>query len=159
MKPTSWPGRIGAVSDNATHSVTYGYLDNAGLVETQTHQRGSTTIFSADKDFDGLNRLTKIDRTLGTQTVAYGYETNLADQRTKMTKTTNATEDWRWNFGYDGLGSRVAQVVVREKPVPMGFVAINDVYAKSGKPDELLQKYGLTAEAIQQAVNVSMAKK
>ena len=58
-----------------------------------------------------------------------------------------------------GLGSRVAQVVVREKPVPMGFVAINDVYAKSGKPDELLQKYGLTAEAIEQAVKVAIQKK
>jgi transketolase len=58
-----------------------------------------------------------------------------------------------------GLGSRVAQVVVREKPVPMGFVAINDVYAKSGKPDELLQKYGLTADAIEQAVKSVIGKR
>jgi transketolase len=58
-----------------------------------------------------------------------------------------------------GLGSRVAEVVAREKPVPMGFVAINDVYAKSGKPDELLQKYGLTAEAIAQAVTAAIGKK
>jgi transketolase len=58
-----------------------------------------------------------------------------------------------------GLGSRVAQVVVREKPVPMGFVAINDVYAKSGKPDELLQKYGLTADAIEQTVKSVIGKK
>jgi transketolase len=60
---------------------------------------------------------------------------------------------------HGGLGSRVAQVVVREKPVPMGFVAINDVYAKSGKPDELLQKYGLTAEAIEQAVKAAVRNK
>jgi transketolase len=53
---------------------------------------------------------------------------------------------------HGGLGSRVAQVVAREKPVPMSFIGINDVYAKSGKPDELLQRYGLTAEAIEQAV-------
>jgi transketolase len=58
-----------------------------------------------------------------------------------------------------GLGSRVAQVIVREKPVPMGFVAINDIYTKSGKPDELLQKDGLTAEAIQQAVKAAVVKK
>jgi transketolase len=58
-----------------------------------------------------------------------------------------------------GLGSRVAVVAAREKPVPMGFVAINDVYAKSGKPDELLQKYGLTAEAIEQAVKIAIGKK
>jgi transketolase len=58
-----------------------------------------------------------------------------------------------------GLGSRVAQVAAREKPVPMGFVAINDVYTKSGKPDELLQKDGLTAEAIEQAVKTAIGKK
>ncbi len=58
-----------------------------------------------------------------------------------------------------GLGSRVAQVIVREKPVPVGFVAINDIYTKSGKPDELLQKDGLTAEAIEQAVKTVIDKK
>jgi transketolase len=60
---------------------------------------------------------------------------------------------------HGGLGSRVAEVVAREKPVPMGFVAINDVYAKSGKPDELLQKYGLTAEAVEKAVKAAIGKK
>jgi len=53
----------------------------------------------------------------------------------------------------------VAQVVAREKPVPMSFIGIKDVYAKSGKPDELLQKHGLTAEAIEQAVKATVAKK
>ena len=60
---------------------------------------------------------------------------------------------------HGGLGSMVAQVVSREKPVPMLFIAINDVYTKSGKPDELLQKNGLTAEAIEQAVKAVVAKK
>ena len=60
---------------------------------------------------------------------------------------------------HGGLGSRVAQVVVREKPVPMAFIGINDVYAKSGKPDELLQRYGLTAEAIEQAVKAVVKRK
>jgi transketolase len=60
---------------------------------------------------------------------------------------------------HGGLGSRVAQVVAREKPVPMSFIGIKDVYAKSGKPDELLQKYGLTAEAIEQAVKVIVNRK
>jgi transketolase len=60
---------------------------------------------------------------------------------------------------HGGLGSRVAQVVVREKPVPMDFIGIKDVYAKSGKPDELLQRYGLTAEAIEQAVKTVIGKK
>jgi transketolase len=60
---------------------------------------------------------------------------------------------------HGGLGSMVAQVVARKKPVPMAFIGINDVYAKSGKPDELLQKHGLTAEAIEQVVKVTIAKK
>lgn len=60
---------------------------------------------------------------------------------------------------HGGLGSRVAQVVSREKPVPMSFIGINDTYAKSGKPEELLQKHGLTSEAIQQAVLGTVAKR
>ena len=47
-----------------------------------------------------------------------------------------------------GLGSAVAAVVARKKPVPMEFVNIGDRFAESGDPHGLLQKYGLTSEAI-----------
>ena len=60
---------------------------------------------------------------------------------------------------HGGLGSVVAQVVARHKPVPMEFVAIKDTYAKSGKPSELLQRYGLTAKDIEQAVHAVVEKK
>ncbi|MBI2328336.1 MAG: transketolase family protein [Chloroflexi bacterium] len=53
---------------------------------------------------------------------------------------------------HGGLGSTVARVVARHRPVPMEFVAIKDTYATSGKADELLQRYGLTAKDIGQAV-------
>ncbi|MER3440501.1 MAG: transketolase [Gemmataceae bacterium] len=52
---------------------------------------------------------------------------------------------------YGGLGSVVAQCVARHAPVPMRFVALPDTYAESGKPEELLAKYGLTADHIVQA--------
>ena len=58
-----------------------------------------------------------------------------------------------------GLGSRVAQVVAEKMPVPMSFVNLKDSYAMSGRADELLEKYGLTASAIVQAVKSVMAKK
>jgi len=58
-----------------------------------------------------------------------------------------------------GLGSRVAQVVVQYQAVPMAFVAIKDVYAKSGTSEELLQKYGLTAADIERAVKSTIGKK
>jgi len=53
---------------------------------------------------------------------------------------------------WGGLGSAVARVLARRYPVPMEFVAINDTYAESGKPEELLKKYGLTAADIARAV-------
>jgi len=58
-----------------------------------------------------------------------------------------------------GLGSIVARVVAKHQPVPMEFVAIKDTYARSGKPAELLQRYGLTAEDIGQAVRVVIKRK
>jgi len=60
---------------------------------------------------------------------------------------------------HGGLGSEVAQVVIRHCPVPMEFVAIKDTYAKSGKATELLQRYGLTAKDIEQAVRGVIKKK
>ena len=58
-----------------------------------------------------------------------------------------------------GLGSAVAQVVAERQPVPMSFIAINDTYAKSGKPTELLQEHGLTAARIEDATRSLVLKK
>ena len=60
---------------------------------------------------------------------------------------------------HGGLGSIVARVVGQHQPVPMEFVAIKDTYAKSGKPDELLQRYGLTSSDIEQAVHAVLKRK
>ena len=45
-----------------------------------------------------------------------------------------------------GLGVRVAQVVAETQPCPMEFVGIQETYAESGQPEELLEKYGLVAQ-------------
>lgn len=58
-----------------------------------------------------------------------------------------------------GLGSRVAQVVVQHRAVPMAFVAIKDIYTHSGKPEELLQQHDLTASAIEKAVKSTLLRK
>jgi transketolase len=47
-----------------------------------------------------------------------------------------------------GLGVRVAQVVAETRPCPMEFVGIQDTYAESGTPEELMEKYGLVASNI-----------
>ena len=50
-----------------------------------------------------------------------------------------------------GMGSNVARVVAEHCPVPMRFVGLADTYTDSGDPDDLLKKYGLTAEDIVRA--------
>jgi transketolase len=52
---------------------------------------------------------------------------------------------------HGGLGSAVAMSAARQHPVPMRFVGIKDTFAESGKPEELLQKYGLMAADIVKA--------
>lgn len=47
-----------------------------------------------------------------------------------------------------GLGSAVSEVLCEEFPVPVVKVGVNDVFGESGKPDELLKAYGLTANDI-----------
>ena len=49
---------------------------------------------------------------------------------------------------YNGLGSAVAELVGENHPCPLRRVAVQDSFGESGKPAPLLQKYGLTSEAI-----------
>jgi len=51
-----------------------------------------------------------------------------------------------------GLGSAVAEVLVKRYPVPLEMVGIRDKFGESGKPDELLHNYGLTSQAVYDAV-------
>lgn len=51
-----------------------------------------------------------------------------------------------------GLGACVAQVCCEEAPANVSFVGIQDTFGESGKPGELLEKYGLTALDIVRAV-------
>ena len=60
---------------------------------------------------------------------------------------------------HGGLGSEVALRVAKHHPVPMESIAIKDIYAKSGKPRELLERYGLTARDIEQAVRSVIRKR
>jgi transketolase len=60
---------------------------------------------------------------------------------------------------HGGLGSRVAQVVAQNQAVPMSFVAIKDVFAKSGTPEQLLERHGLTADAVEKAVTSAISRK
>lgn len=58
-----------------------------------------------------------------------------------------------------GLGVRIAQVTAETTPCVMEFVGVNNVYAESGTPDELLDKYGLRAVNIAAAARKALARK
>ena len=50
-----------------------------------------------------------------------------------------------------GLGESVARTLTLNHPTPQEFVATNDTFGESGTPEELMEKYGLNAEAIVKA--------
>lgn len=58
-----------------------------------------------------------------------------------------------------GVGSAIAEVVVRTYPVPMEFVGMQNSFGESGEPEELLKKYKMDAEAIEAAVRKVVKRK
>ncbi len=58
-----------------------------------------------------------------------------------------------------GLGDAISQVLVENHPVPLEMVAVQDVFGESGKPSELLAKYGLDVPDIVNAVKTALQRK
>ena len=47
-----------------------------------------------------------------------------------------------------GLGDSIAQFLATSMPLPQEFVGVNDSFGESGKPSDLMDKYGLNAASI-----------
>jgi transketolase len=60
---------------------------------------------------------------------------------------------------FGGLGESLAGVLSRQKPTPQEFVAVNDSFGESGKPADLLVKYGLDATHIVSAAARALKRK
>lgn len=58
-----------------------------------------------------------------------------------------------------GFGSAVAEVVVKNHPVPMDFIGMPDCFGESGQPAELMHKYGLTAHHIAEKAKTLLHRK
>ncbi|MGL5087560.1 MAG: transketolase family protein [Clostridium sp.] len=74
-------------------------------------------------------------------------------------KETNAIVTVEEHSIIGGLGSAVAEALGEEYPVPVLKVGVKDVFGESGKPDELLKAYGLTAEAVVEKVKKAIMLK
>ena len=58
-----------------------------------------------------------------------------------------------------GLGSAVSEVLAEQAPAPLERVGVKDTFGESGKPKELLAKYGLTAADVAEAARRVVARK
>jgi transketolase len=58
-----------------------------------------------------------------------------------------------------GLGDSVAQVAAKNLPIPIEYIGTNDTFGESGKPNELLTKYGLDTPFIVAAAKKAISRK
>lgn len=57
---------------------------------------------------------------------------------------------------FGGLGSAVSEITSQYHPTKIAMVGINDTFGESGKPLELVEKYGLTPEHIVEVVKANL---
>ena len=60
---------------------------------------------------------------------------------------------------HGGLGDSIAQLLARKMPSSMEYVAVNDKFGESGKPTDLLDKYGLGIKDVVAAVEAVLKRK
>ena len=60
---------------------------------------------------------------------------------------------------HGGLGDSIAQFLAVTKPTPMEYVGVNDSFGESGKPAELMEKYGLNASSIVEKALKAISRK
>ena len=77
-------------------------------------------------------------------------------QSVKKTRCVVTAEEHQIN---GGLGDSIAQILARNNPTPIEYVAVNDSFGESGTPDQLMKKYGLDAAHIVNAVHKVLGRK
>jgi transketolase len=77
----------------------------------------------------------------------------------KAAEETGALVTAENNMFYGGLGSAVAEVLVENHPIPMKRIGIRDTFTESGPYLDLLEKYGLSASHIADAVEAVVDRK
>ncbi len=97
---------------------------------------------------------------------AEGYSVRLIDMHTikpidadliiKAANETKAIVTAEEHSIIGGLGSAVAEVVAENAPVKVVRVGVKDTFGESGKPDELMEAYGLKAKNIIEAVKAAL---
>jgi len=74
----------------------------------------------------------------------------------KKTKCALTAEEHMLN---GGLGESIAQCLSRNLPSPLEMVGVNDTFGESGKPKDLMVKYGLDSKSIVAAAEKVIGRK
>ena len=77
-------------------------------------------------------------------------------QSLAKTKCAVVAEEHQYN---GGLADSVAQLLARKQPAPIEYVGVNDHFGESGKPEELMEKYGLSVDNIVEKILVVLKRK
>lgn len=83
-------------------------------------------------------------------------DTELLEKAAKETKAIVTVEEHNI---IGGLGSAVSEAVCETCPVPVIKVGVRDVFGESGLPNQLLEKYGLTAEKVAESAKKAISLK
>lgn len=60
---------------------------------------------------------------------------------------------------HGGMGSRVAEILAAQEPVPIEFIGVHDRFGQSGSPQELVEHYQMGVTAIKAAVKRALKRK
>jgi len=74
----------------------------------------------------------------------------------KKTRCVVSAEEHQIN---GGLGDSIAQFLANNMPLPQEFVGVNDSFGESGKPADLMDKYGLNAVSIAEKALKAISRK
>jgi len=74
-------------------------------------------------------------------------------------KKTNAIVSAEEHNFLGGLGESISRTLSLNYPTPQEFIATNDTFGESGKPSDLMKKYGLDADSIIKAVKKVISRK
>lgn len=83
-------------------------------------------------------------------------DTEAIIESVKKTNCAVSAEEHQLN---GGLGDSIAQTLSRHYPRPLEMVGVNDSFGESGVPEELMEKYGLNAQAIVAAALTAIERK
>jgi len=76
-----------------------------------------------------------------------------------VVKQTNALVTVEDHQVMGGLGGAIAEFTARNYPIPIEFIGLQNTFAESGSPKELIEKYGMGKDAIKEAVREVIKRK